>query len=78
MIARFVSIKRIAGLAVMAAVVTAAGLGVGAGIAQAKPTHPHPNPTPHIVRDLRHLDRNLDRHFEGSLGDVILDQATGR
>lgn len=47
MTTRYLKVKKVAGLAVMASAVSAAALGIGSGTAQAAPAHP--KPSPHIV-----------------------------
>ena len=70
MATRWANIKKLAGLGVIAAGVTAAGLGLGAGTAQAVPFKPHPNPIPHIFN---RVDTRVDRH-EGSPVDRVFDR----
>ena len=63
--------KKLAGLAAMAAVLTAAGLGFGVGTAQADRGH-DPDPHPHIVR--HDPDRFFDHVFEGTHADRFFDR----
>lgn len=50
---RFPELKKLAGVAVMAAAVSAVGLALGSGTAQASPKNPQPQP--HSVATLNHL-----------------------
>lgn len=78
MIIRSATLKRLVGLAGIAAVLTVAGSGLGAGIAQAATSHPKPAPNPHVVRVLDRIDQNLDRFAPHSPLDRILDRLTGQ
>ena len=50
---RFPELKKLAGVAVMAAAVSAVGLALGSGSAHASPKHPAPQP--HSITTLNHL-----------------------
>ena len=50
---RFPELKKLAGVAVMAAAVSAVGLALGSGTAQASPKNPQPQP--HSITKLNHL-----------------------
>ena len=63
--------KKLAVLAAMATVLTAAGLSFGVGTAQADRRH-DPDPHPHIVR--HDPDRFFDRAFEGTHADRFFDR----
>jgi hypothetical protein len=79
MTTRWANAKKIAGLAAMATVVTAAGLGLGSGIAQARPS-PRPNPTPHVASTtvLQRIDNFQDRLIpETRPFDAVLDRFYG-
>jgi hypothetical protein len=63
MTTRFTRLKKFAGLAVMATVVTAVGLGLGSGTAQAKtklPNPPHP-----FTTTTNTFNQRVDNFFDG-------------
>jgi hypothetical protein len=91
MTTRYTTVKKFAGLAVMASAVSAAGLGLGSGTAQAAPTHPNlhphvvhvvPRPRIHVVTPQR-VDTFLDgiQHLfgigEGTAFDNHVDRFFG-
>jgi hypothetical protein len=101
MTTKFAALKKSAGVAVLLAAMTGAGLGLGSGIAQADTMNPDPNHqvittinqihdqfVNRVNRDLmringqfdRHcarFDARLDRRFEGTLTDRIVDHVCG-
>jgi hypothetical protein len=71
MTTRFAKIKKFAGLTILAAAMSAAGLGLGLGTAQANPMHPCPPPhrmvCTHVQTHLQRVDNHFDR-IQGVFG----------
>ena len=66
MTTRFTTLKRLAGLAVMATAVTAVGLGLGSGTAQASPIHlnPHPHTIATFNQRVGQFNQRADNAFD--------------
>jgi hypothetical protein len=79
MTSRFATVKKFAGLAMMATAVAAVGLGLGAGTAQATPRHPEPRPPQPFHQDFQRIDNFFDRHVtgEGTRVDNFFDRLNG-
>jgi hypothetical protein len=87
MTTQFAKIKKFAGLTILAAAMSAAGLGLGAGTAQANPVHPCPPPhmmfCTHVQTHLQRIDNHFDRIQsvfgvgEGTRFDTAVDRFFG-
>ena len=74
MTTRFTRLKKFAGLAVMATVVTAVGLGLGSGTAQAKPKVPNP---PHpFTTTTNTFNQRVDNFLDGIQGVFRVGEGT--
>lgn len=73
---RYARVKRFAGMAVMAAAVTAVGLGLGSGTAQANTSHPCPSPNMMFCNQIQTHLQNTDKFFDGVQGVFRVGEGT--